>query len=242
MTKFPLLKGTNLQLPYVADQVKNILKKNIIEGKLKPGDKLPSEEGLVELFHVSNTAIREALGKLAAEGLIEKRRGATGGSFVAGGDSRRISAVVMDCYHLGGLTLEEVVEFRRSIEPIVLEIACNRRTNDDLRSMKKNLDTCKEAIRKGQIERDTQIDFHLLIAEATHNRIITATMSAVIKISREFTLKIPIDTADVKADLEANENFYNCLKRQQQSEARRLMDDHFEKKGWVHVVASTHRK
>jgi len=74
----------------------------------------------------SKTVMREALGQLVAEGLIKKRRGAMGGSFVAKGNSERILNVVVDCYHLGGLTIEEVIDFRRNIEPIVLELACER--------------------------------------------------------------------------------------------------------------------
>jgi GntR family transcriptional repressor for pyruvate dehydrogenase complex len=213
----------------IPDKVRDILKTAIYDRRLKPGDKLPSEEELRKQFKVSKTVMREALGQLVAEGLIEKRRGALGGSFVAEGNSERILQVVLDCYHLGGLTIEEVIDFRRNIEPVVLEMACERREESDLVILETNLDTCRRALEKGTIDRHNQVDFHRLIAVACHNGLLASSMGAAIKISREFTSKLPFSLSEAKEDFEYNEKFFDCIKSSKADQARKLMSGHFDR-------------
>jgi len=213
----------------IPDKVRDILKTAIYDRRLKPGDKLPSEEDLRKQFKVSKTVMREALSQLVAEGLIEKRRGALGGSFVSEGNSERIFHVVLDCYHLGGLTIEEVIDFRRNIEPVVLEMACARREDSDLAMLRKNLDTCRKALEKGTIDRHNQVDFHRLIAVACHNGLLASSMGAAIKISREFTSKLPFSMAEAQEDFEYNEKFFDCIENSRFAQARELMTGHFER-------------
>ncbi|MGF1502288.1 MAG: GntR family transcriptional regulator [Paracoccaceae bacterium] len=64
----------------------------ILAGQLGPGDRLPGEQALVARYGVSRPVVREALKALAAQGLVEARRGAAGGTFVAGApDGTRIA-------------------------------------------------------------------------------------------------------------------------------------------------------
>ncbi len=213
----------------IPDKVRDILKQAIYDRRLKPGDKLPSEEALRKQFKVSKTVLREALGQLVAEGLIEKRRGALGGSFVARGDARRILDVVVDCYHLGGLTIEEVIDFRRHIEPTVLELACERHAPDDIEILQANLRVCGRKLDKGEVDRPNQVDFHRLIAAAAHNRLLLASMSAAIKISREFTSQLPFPFNEAKEDYEFNVQFFECIQTNNANRARSLMAQHFER-------------
>lgn len=213
----------------IPERVKEVLKNAIYDGSLKPGDKLPSEESLRNQFKVSKTVMREALSLLVAEGLIEKKRGAMGGSFVAKGNAKRILDVVLDCYHLGGLTIEEVIDFRRNLEPIVLQLACERHIDEDLDLLKANLEQCRAALDEGRVDRENQVDFHRLIAVASHNRLLLSSMSAAIKISREFTscLEFPFDEA--QEDFNFNVQFYECIKNRESERARSLMEHHFER-------------
>lgn len=213
----------------IPERVKDILKQAIYDGSLKPGDKLPSEEALRNQFKVSKTVMREALSLLVAEGLIEKKRGAMGGSFVAKGNAKRILDVVLDCYHLGGLTIEEVIDFRRNIEPIVLQLACDRHEKEDLDLLKANLDRCRAVLEKGRVDREGQVEFHRLIAVASHNRLLLSSMSAAVKISREFTARLEFPFDEAQEDFEFNVQFYECIKNRQTDQARSLMENHFDR-------------
>jgi GntR family transcriptional regulator, transcriptional repressor for pyruvate dehydrogenase complex len=70
---YKLLKKTRLY-----EQVVEQIQKTIINGKLQPGDRLPSERDLAEMFHVGRTTIRESLRTLGIMGLIEVRTGQKG--------------------------------------------------------------------------------------------------------------------------------------------------------------------
>ncbi len=76
-------EDVNFQRTRVSDQITNVLKQAILDGKLMPGDKLPPEEKIAMQFKVSKVTMREALREMETEGLIEKQRGVFGGSYVA---------------------------------------------------------------------------------------------------------------------------------------------------------------
>ena len=213
----------------IPDQLRNLLRAAIMDGRFKPGDKLPSEEQMTRQFKVSKTVLREALGKLVAEGLIEKRRGAQGGSFVARGDSERILDVVVDCYHLGGLTIDEVIEYRRIMEPVVIELACAKRSAENLEIMEANLEVCRQAIAVGEIDRKGQVEFHSLIAQACQNRLIASAMNGALKISREFTSRLNFSLEEGKEDFAFNRQFFTCIQDNKPEKAKSLMRDHFER-------------
>ena len=78
-------------LPYYA-QLAAILRDAIVDGLLPPGAGLPSEAALGEAYQLSRTAVRQALGELAAEGLVRKEKGR--GTFVRG--PRRADLVVQE--------------------------------------------------------------------------------------------------------------------------------------------------
>ena len=66
--------------PRIADTIARKLETMILEGVLKPGEKLPPERQLAESLGVSRPSLREAIQKLAARNLLRTRRG--GGTFV----------------------------------------------------------------------------------------------------------------------------------------------------------------
>ena len=63
---------------HIIDQIRNA----IFDGRLKPGDKLPSERELIENFKVGKATLREALRSLEVLGFLEIRKGVSGGAFV----------------------------------------------------------------------------------------------------------------------------------------------------------------
>jgi DNA-binding FadR family transcriptional regulator len=211
----------------LSDQVKKHLKQAILDSKFKPGDKLPPEDQIAESFKVSKVTAREALREMETEGLIEKRRGIHGGSFVAQPGSEKIGQVFNNFYHFGGLTLEELVEFRQLLEPALVALAVERRTEEDLKAIKENIEAVAEAISQGRQNQPKAIEFHRLIADACHNRLISAVMEAMVQVFMEILSKVPFTLEDAKGDLEYNKQFYQYLVHGQKEEARQLMETHF---------------
>jgi len=211
----------------LSDQIKDILKQAILDGELKPGSKLPPEDQLAENFKVSKVTAREALREMASEGLIEKRRGIYGGSFIATPGSDKMGQVVINYYRFGGLTPEELVEFRQILEPELVALAAERRTEEDLQAMQTNIQEVEEAINKGKPYQAKGIDFHRLIGDACHNRLISTVMDSFVKVFLEILSKVPMTLEDARGDLEYNKKFYEYLLHGQKQKARKLMITHF---------------
>jgi DNA-binding FadR family transcriptional regulator len=73
---------TPVRLPKTAEVLADVLRRRVLDGELSPGDRLPSEAGLMTRYQVSRPTVREALRLLEAEELVEVRRGARGGPVV----------------------------------------------------------------------------------------------------------------------------------------------------------------
>jgi GntR family transcriptional regulator len=86
-------------------QLENLLREKINSGKFAPGDRLPTESELIEQYQVSRITVRQALGALAAEGLIERRQGR--GTFIA--ERRTRKRHFEGTTHLTG-SLDELIE------------------------------------------------------------------------------------------------------------------------------------
>ncbi|MBQ0960244.1 FadR family transcriptional regulator [Ideonella sp. 4Y11] len=138
----------------------------IRDGRLAPGDKLPTEATLMTEFGVSRTVVREAISKLQAAGQVETRHGI--GTFVVGvGEAGgfRIAPEQM-------ATLRDVIavlELRIGLETEAAALAAQRRTAEDLAQMRQALDAVAQALEQGKDAVSADFAFHLSIARATQN-------------------------------------------------------------------------
>jgi len=96
-------EGIDFQKARISDQITYVLKQAILEGKLKPGDKLPPEGRIATQFKVSKMAIREALREMETEGLIRKQRGVFGGNFINEPALTRIADSVLNCFQFSSV-------------------------------------------------------------------------------------------------------------------------------------------
>ena len=98
----------------------------IIEGKLPPGEKIPSERDLQNLFKTGRGVVREALRELKQKGLIETRRGGKGGTYVKkiGADDASQPLALMIKQH--DIAIKDLIEFRESIDRTVTILAISR--------------------------------------------------------------------------------------------------------------------
>ena len=171
--------------------------------------------------------VREALHEMEAEGIIERRRGIFGGSFVSQPGAEKIEQALNNYHLFTGLTPEELVEFRTILEPELVVLAIERRIQKDLEAMKQNIIEVEAAINKGKPDQAKGIHFHFLIAEACHNRWISLIMGALVKIFLDVLSKVPMTIEDARGDLEYNRQFYDFMLKRRKKEARQLMIKHF---------------
>lgn len=172
----------------IAAQIREL----VASGKLKPGDRLPAERDLSAKFNVSRNTLREALRALELSGMIELRKGASGGAFVLPGNSGVVVSGLRDLYHLGAISPEHLTEARIWLSEIVVRVACERMTEDDLQALEENVALAAEAQKSGDFDERSRLhrEFHNLLAASTRNPIIDITMEAVMEVMRKFIDRI----------------------------------------------------
>ena len=178
----------------IAAQIREL----VASGRLKPGDRLPAERDLSAKFKVSRNTLREALRALELSGMIELRKGASGGAFVLPGSSGVVVNGLRDLYHLGAIKPEHLTEARVWLSEVVVRVACERLTEQDLLALEENIALATKADKAGNFQQraDLHREFHNLLAAATRNPIITITMEGVMEVMREFVKTIgPSDNA-----------------------------------------------
>ena len=212
----------------VSDRIIQAIEQAVQDGTLAQGEKLPTEEKLAAQFQVSKVAVREALREMEVRGLIRKQRGMYGGNFVSAPDVNRIGASLISCYQFGTLTEEEMIDFRQTLEPMLIRKACELRTPEDLAAMADNIKRCEDDLARGETRAFRHIEFHILIAKSTGNRLFVAVMEAMAQIFDVIARPWQDNRERMRQDIEFNHKFYHCILNQEAERAESLMRAHFD--------------
>jgi len=206
----------------IYQEVANQLRRNISEGKLKPGDKLPPERDLARMFGVSRNTMREALRALELSGLIELKLGSAGGAFVLPGSSNAVVNGMRDLYFLGAITPDHLTEARISVSAAVIRMACERMSEEDFAVLEANVAAAAKADKAGDFEERTKHHqaFHVLLAKTTHNPILIATTEGIMEITRQFVKAIG-PTEDQNYTLPSRRRLLTHLRRRDAEKAVR---------------------
>jgi GntR family transcriptional regulator, transcriptional repressor for pyruvate dehydrogenase complex len=104
----------------------------ILDGKIEPGEKLPSERELGEMLGTSRGTLREALRILEQKGLIEIRLGVNGGAIIKETNWEQMSETLALLIRSQSVSLEHLSEFRQGVEGIVASLAAERASAEDI--------------------------------------------------------------------------------------------------------------
>jgi len=176
------LSFTPLKNKKIFEQISDQIRELIFSGVLKPGDRLPSEKELSNQFKTGRTVVREALRTLEQAGLIYVRQGSEGGAFIKDVESTVITRSFSDMIRLGGIPIQHLTEARLGIEKMVLDFALDRITKEDLNLLKMNIEESEKLISEGARATDNHIEFHLLLAKMTKNRVFELILESIMKI------------------------------------------------------------
>lgn len=154
----PKLEVTMDEYLPLRDVVFKTLRQAILRGELKPGERL-MEIKLANKLGVSRTPIREAIRKLELEGLVLMipRRGA-------------------EVAEITEKSLNDVLEVRKALEELSVQLACERITPEQVEEMKMAAEDFRKVLKSGDVTKIAEADvkFHDIIFAATNNqRLIT---------------------------------------------------------------------
>lgn len=201
--------------------------KNLIEsGALRPGDCLLSERELVEKLEVSRNSVREALKVLEVFGLIEIVPGQ--GAFVTRTTSNE-AEIFATILTIQNRNLRHVLEVRLVVEVGAAELACRRRSDEDLQNMVGILENMEKAT---LLETRSQLDleFHVAIVNATHNPLLSRVMKVVSYALQDqmpvILKKLHRSPGSVLRILEEHWRIYRAIENRSHNVARKEVEDH----------------
>ncbi len=154
---------------HVTDAVFEKLKSAIISGEWKPGEKLPSENRLCEMYGVSRISLRTALNRLAVLGLVESKQG--GGTYVCEFSGAEHLQSILPVIALEKPDRINMFEFRKIIETESTALAAIRADFLLVQKMRAANQAMKSSSDIHVISK-ADLEFHYLIAQATHNPLI----------------------------------------------------------------------
>jgi GntR family transcriptional regulator, transcriptional repressor for pyruvate dehydrogenase complex len=169
--------GQPVRAPKTSELVADQLRRQIVRGVVRPGQKLPPETELMGQFGVSRPTIREAFRILETERLIVVRPGSRGGAQVVAPDLTVAARYVGLLLQFRGATIDDVYEARKVAEPACAALLASRRTEQDLADLAAVIGQLESAIegRDGAVpdpalwSRLTQ-RFHELIMQRSGNQ------------------------------------------------------------------------
>lgn len=178
-----------VQYSRLYEQVIEQIEKQISEGKLKLGDRLPSERELTTKMGVSRSTLREAFRILESQGIIETKPG--GGRYLREVvNNEHINESESIIAELKKAAIIDLLDVREALELKMVELACYRIKDEEIEELENLL---KEAMLDKNFRQDgPNYDFHISLAEYTKNIVILNFMKLnlnIIKQAREMSFK-----------------------------------------------------
>lgn len=181
-----------------------------MSGELPAGSRLGQVE-LAERFGISRTPVREALRRLAGEGLVE-------------GHSNRGFRVV----DLGLGEVMRRLEVRAVLEPGIARLAAERRTDEDLKNLERSI-VREERAKSGVAAHDASREFHVLLARATGNEEFVRGIESlwIAEVGRRLLARRSAEMSGWQtADIREHREILAAVSEGKAEEAARLMADH----------------
>lgn len=175
---------TPIRSSKVYEQITEQIEQLILSGKLRSGDRLPTERELAEQFQASRTAVREAMKTLAQKGLVDMRPGR--GTIVIDGTSqamRHSLGLMMKVGHAGGS--ENLVEVREILEPEIAALAAARAAEEHIAALQEAVTIMDASLDDADTFIDADNDFHRALAKATQNALILSFVDSIVDLLSE---------------------------------------------------------
>lgn len=220
---------TPIQSVRVFEQVAEQIEKRILKGELRSGDRLPTERDLAEQFHVSRTAVREAMKILAQKGLVDMRPGR--GTIVIDGANEAMQdsiGLVMKLRlgEVGGS--DNLVEVRGILEPEIAALAAVRATEKEMAAMREAVQAMDDNLNNADAYIAADNRFHEALAQATQNTLIIIFIKSIVNLLSEQRKQVFQVEGGPQRGQVHHKRILDHVIRREPEEARAAMHSHLQ--------------
>lgn len=211
----------------IVDQIRE----RILRQELKPGDRLPSERNMMEMFQRSRPTVREALRMLERSGYIRTIAGSNG-AVVLEPDNHNLQKSIQEAIQIRQIDLRELSEYRSINEVATVVWACQRRTEEDLEQLRDCLDRMAGTELNPAAFIALDSEFHSLIAAASKNAVSLLMIRPLSNLIQNFIrAKLATMTPEAQQDMlsrgiEIHEEIYRAIEQRDDHLAREKMQKH----------------
>ena len=209
------------------DSIVAEIRDKVISGELTEGQMLASQDNLAKEMGVSRASLREALNHLRLMGLIETKHGS--GSVVRRKTPVAFINSLSSLLIMDQASAAELLDARLYIESAVAAVAAKNASEEDLKGMKRLVKGMERDFKVGDVESFTSRDvqFHMLIAQSTKNRVLVKVVEIIRDILRQFIKKffatVPASVSDA---IEYHRRIYEAIRDGDAEGAQRHMEAH----------------
>jgi len=171
------------------EQIVAQIESDVLSGRLRKGDRLPTERELAEQFGVSRTAVREAVKALREKGLVQSHPGR--GTFITDNTARSVRHSLGFMMKIGAADgSANLTEAREILEPEIAALAAARADAESIAAMRQAVAAMDAALDHADAFIEADLAFHLALARATHNALIAALLDPIVDLLREHRARI----------------------------------------------------
>ncbi len=211
------------------EEVSSEIKKLVIQGVLKPGDKLPPEIELAHQFNVGRQTIREALRILELSGFISIQKGFGGGPVIKDTILNRISSLFLDAFQMEKVTIEELTVARFKIEKIVLNDAIDFADEKDIQALQENIERARRKLERNTMATIENIEFHNLLAKASKNHVFVIVTESILALLEDLLCRMAPNLGVSQKALKSHEDILKAIIAKDRAAAIESLEKHLLK-------------
>jgi GntR family transcriptional repressor for pyruvate dehydrogenase complex len=207
----------------------------ILEGSLKPGERLPSEAMLAKQLDVTRGDVREALSRLELHGVVKTLP--QSGTFVSDIGIRALSGIISSMLNLDRDNIISLLSAREFLEEKTAALAAGSREEKDLEELRAIHEQFTGTLLKRDPGTDIDMFFHLKIAEFAKNTYLSYFLSLIIPQIFDISWKFGrIDDGRFEKNIEEHFAILDAIQNRNPDKAARSMRNHLERAHAIRIA------
>jgi GntR family transcriptional repressor for pyruvate dehydrogenase complex len=204
------------------EQIAQLIREKILHENLEEGFKLPTEQQLAKELDVSRSVVREALRILDVMGYVDIRKGPQGGIFVSNLYHKPIRDSLRDLATNGHITIDNIFDVRLQIEPFIAAEAARYAKKSDIKKLSQLIESAGSHLEDVAYLKDKDMEFHLFLAEASGNPVLSILMKSLIEILKEIAHDF-LDLSFERELFQIHKNIFCTIAQRKVSEVKKLV-------------------
>jgi len=218
-----------------SDLIVEEVKRWVVTGKLVPGDRLPNERELMEMFEGSKGTIREALKSLEVQGLVRIKTGPKGGAVLETVTFDHATDLLRNYLHFQRPSGGDLYALRKLVEPELAVSVVGKLSEDDFARLEDLVKTCAvtpSSQEERQVQRMAELEFHNVLASRCDNPLLSLVCRFLNDLVRDLVVykkvQYPEQTEFSRSNLRYHIELIGAYRARAVGEVRRLMREHME--------------